>query len=611
METWQNLKDSEELYEEFIYSESEEWREYEDDEEDFADDFSDARPEESKILEEVDIMQDYMTKFEAKRAKELVAKTKTQTEQLRLLIGIKKKKDSDVSEETIITPEEESLPPAAESSESSTHPCFRDIEISDSQLKLTNPYTMYPIPDDPGLVPAFWIIYPREPIYKDDGVQKFYDIVKKSGIRPIRCLKEMLLSDKINLEYYGIESRAVKAICEAIENNTSIQTINLKGNWLSTDACYHLNQLLLKNNVVNTLLLSGCRIGPEGVQKMHSGLSANATLTTLDLSSCNLGNEGFSFLASGVSNSQSLESLCVHNNGLDESCAEDLRFLVSSSYALKYLDLSWNSLYTKTTWEMLLDGLERSKALTELDLSWNGLDSECVPFLCQLIIRPSTLEKLYLNDNRFREQDAIPLAKALSKNNNLKEIQLKNNPLKPQGAYTLVHALTPEKTIENNLRLLDLTNVWAKKDILPELEKISADKPWLKIKLGGVLSNYNVVGPDSRKILLRRANYEAMQPKKVKFRKNFGHFVLSLEDNSVSKGKFSELVQNYNLKLSESLINEIINVFTDGKNVDLKLLKSFYLEQYPDTKMAEKTVPKSKKIKQGKSGKSKMKGKRK
>lgn len=43
------------------------------------------------------------------------------------------------------------------------------------------------------------------------------------------------------------------------------------------------------------------------------------------------------------------------------------------------------------------------------------------------------------------------------------------------------------------------------------------------------------------------------------------------------------LVQKFKLKLSTSLVNEIMNAFEGPHNtVDEELLKSFYLEEYPE-----------------------------
>lgn len=124
--------------------------------------------------------------------------------------------------------------------------------------------------------------------------------------------------------------------------------------------------------------------------------------------------------------------------------------------------------------------------------------------------------------------------KALSKNSTLQELHLGNNPLRERGAAALIQAIT-QQSPDSALRLLDLENVWASKDVLQNLEKIEKLKPWVTVKLAGILSNYKLVGPNVRSLLLKRANYEAMLPKQKKRQRNFGHFVISLSDKIMSR----------------------------------------------------------------------------
>ncbi|XP_076392049.1 uncharacterized protein LOC100877744 isoform X2 [Megachile rotundata] len=544
-------------------------------------------------VEEVDIYADLMAQFEERRTDRLTVAAEAKKEFLRELIGIRREKD--VSRSTLITPEEVSSVSSKLSTESSTHPCLKDIDISDSQLKLHNLYTKFPIPDDPGLVPAFWTTQEYQAIYPEDGVQKFEDLIKMSGIRPIRSLKTMFMSDKISLQYYGVNSRIIRPLCEALMKNHSVETVDLTGNWLSEDACYHLNDLLRTNNVITTLLLAGCQIGPKGAAKLYDGLTRNVTLTTLDLSNCNIGSEGLDHIASAMSNNESIHNLSLNNNHLDESCADTLQKLLSS-YMLQYLDLSWNSLYTADTWRKMCRALESNEALVDLDLSWNALGKECVPHLRRLLQRSLALKKLDLSGNRFYNEDIDLIARSLSRNDVLEEIYFGDNPFKAEGALALVKALTPDKAPESQLQVLDLTNIWANKDILPDLQAIKDSKPWLQIKLGGIFSNYKVEGPDVKAILLKRANFEAMKPKNKRRRRNFGHFVLSLEDNVISRGKFVELVKDFKLKLSQSLIRELMGAFAATRHsVDQGLLKSTYMKHFPDTKLPPEKPAKKKK----------------
>ena len=113
-------------------------------------------------------------------------------------------------------------------SESDTHLCLKAADLSDSQLKLLDIFNDFPIPDDPRLVPNFYMHYPKPMIYNDDGIEKFENIVKATGVRPIASVKHMLQTDKLNLRYYGIDPRILRAICEALHDNTSVQAVDLR-----------------------------------------------------------------------------------------------------------------------------------------------------------------------------------------------------------------------------------------------------------------------------------------------------------------------------------------------------------------------------------------------
>ncbi|XP_011878260.1 PREDICTED: leucine-rich repeat-containing protein 74A-like [Vollenhovia emeryi] len=538
---------------------------------------------ESEMIDETDIMTKFMMEFEAIRTKDSAIKAEDKKTLLRHLIRVERKKDDDVSEETPITPEDEDVVSDRVSTESSIHPCLREIDISDSQLEMVNPYTVYQVPNDPGLLPAFWLLREGPQSYSPDGVQKFYDAARRVGLRPIGSLKDMLMTDHLNLRYYGFGSPVMRAICDALADNTFVRKLDLKDNKLSSNACGYLNNLLLRNNTITDLSLSGCQIGPNGAKKLCDAVSENTTLKTLDLGGCNIGNEGLGYIASALSNNEDLESLNLSDNHLDKTCSENLRDLLSHAIGLTHLDLSWNSLYNAKIWKALVDGFKKNGTLRSLNLSWNALEQECVPYLYRLLSRSQNIERLDLSWNRFTEDDAEIIAKALSRNSTLQELRLGNNPLRAQGASNLVHAVTPHQSPNSALRLLDLENVWASKDVIHNLEIIEKHRPWVTIKLGGILSNYRLVGPNVRRILLKRANYEAMLPKRKRRRRNFGHFVMSLKDKKVSRTKFTELVQKFRLKLSTSLVNEIMNAFEGPNNtVNRKLLKSFYLEEYPE-----------------------------
>ncbi|XP_076659686.1 uncharacterized protein LOC143362995 [Halictus rubicundus] len=585
------------------YEDEAECYEYEDEGKEFDEEIEEKVEKKTKLKppELIDIYADLLTSDVDNRNSSIRTSTSAWNFQL--------KEETEGSEETLITPEDEPEEGSEVTSEGSRYNCLRDIEISNSQLKLRNLYTSFPVPDDPGIIPAFWILQEHAESYIHDNVKLFQHMVRKTKLQPIKAIEKMLHSNKISLQYYGINPRTVRPLCEALMTNHTVEVVNLTGNWLSEDSCYHLNELLEKNNTIHTLLLAGCRIGASGAWRLQDGISESHTLTNLDLTDCNLGAEGLEYIGLGVCQSDHLKKLVLNDNHLDESAVNDLQHLIASSDTLTYLGLSWNSLYTAETWKKLSKAIDANDTLVELDLSWNALGNECANQLRILLSRSTPLKKLHLTGNRFNEEDAVLIARGLSKNMMLEELYLGNNPLKAEGAFELIRAVTPNVSPESKLRVLDLTNIWANKNAIPELQAIEEGKPWLQVKLGGILSNHKIVGPDVTVLLFKRANYEAMKPKKKRQRRNFGHFVLSLEDGFIPRSRFLQLVKSFKLKLSPTLVDAITKAFAGPRHtVNLALLKSVYMVQYPNTELPPEK-PKKKKRKKTKGIESKKKKK--
>ncbi|XP_033217866.1 leucine-rich repeat-containing protein 74B-like isoform X2 [Belonocnema kinseyi] len=499
---------------------------------------------------------------------------------------------------TIVTPEEIEIEISDKSEESSIHFCFREIDISDSQLKIRNVYNLYSVPNDPGIVDAFWSAHSQSKVYSED-FQKFNDIAKVMKLRPISCLKDMFRTTEINLGYYGFDPRIFKAICHVLVENNTVEILELRDNFLSLDACYHLNELLLKNTILTSIILSGCRIGAQGAKLIEEGLSSAPVLQNLNLSHCELGNEGFYHISTGVYLSEVLKTLDLSDNHLSKGSAKSLGTMILKSETLAEINLSWNSLNDEESCNHIFSALKHGRNLEKVNLSWNALGSVCTSYLCNFLSKPSNIKTLNLNGNRFNDIDAQEIAKVLSKNYNLQEFHIGNNPLKAAGASELIQSLTFGKAPASRIYFLDLENIWVKKNVLAILQNIENTKPWLNIKLGGILGNFKLVGPNEKKIFLKRANFEAMNTKKKKERKEFGHFILSLENGLISTDKFAELVKTFKLKLSDTLIKAIAKAFSIGKNlVDQRELKAFYLKEYPDTQLPpekEKKIKKDKK----------------
>ena len=77
----------------------------------------------------------------------------------------------------------------------------------------------------------------------------------------------------------------VARLCELLEMNFSLTSINLSGNMITDIGAASLANTLKINSTLTALDLYGNRIGFEGVERLSNALSWNQTLTYLNLES--------------------------------------------------------------------------------------------------------------------------------------------------------------------------------------------------------------------------------------------------------------------------------------------------------------------------------------
>jgi hypothetical protein len=72
------------------------------------------------------------------------------------------------------------------------------------------------------------MLYSNPPVYKPDGVEKFFDLAKTLNLMPITSLKEQLKSDTVNLRYYCLDPKIIQLITEALLKNPTVKTLDLQ-----------------------------------------------------------------------------------------------------------------------------------------------------------------------------------------------------------------------------------------------------------------------------------------------------------------------------------------------------------------------------------------------
>lgn len=144
--------------------------------------------------------------------------------------------------------------------------------------------------------------------------------------------------------------------------------------------------------------------------------------------------------------------------------------------------------------------------------------------------------KNLLSGNRYIDLDLVPIAKALLKSKSLEELVLTRNPLNSVGITEFIKTLAVDGFSETAVKSVVFECLWASKEANPALEKLKEIKPGFFFKLGGILGNYKIDGPDLKELFFLTANHESMKQKKKKDRKDFGQFIMSLPDTVTKRG---------------------------------------------------------------------------
>ncbi|XP_051901359.1 NACHT, LRR and PYD domains-containing protein 3-like [Pristis pectinata] len=219
--------------------------------------------------------------------------------------------------------------------------------------------------------------------------------------------------------------------------------------------------------------LCGCRIQCEGLQRLGPGLYK---CQELRLGVNALGDSGVKLVTAILRNPDcKIERLGLNNNGLTESCIEDLVSALSTNRSVTWLELEHNKLGdsgVKLLSAALRDpeckiqklwlnniGLTDDAAadlasslpenLTELNLSDNNLGDSGVTLVSAVLRNPDCkMQTLRLNNVRLTDACTADLVSHLSKTPSLKDLYLGSNSFSDRSVPALRHLILTLPSLE-------------------------------------------------------------------------------------------------------------------------------------------------------------------
>jgi len=199
----------------------------------------------------------------------------------------------------------------------------------------------------------------------------------------------------------------------------NLKVLNMPRARFGTPGMKSIGNLIGASNSLENVIVSSNICDAAGVQgEFCAGLTKNKSIKSLCLAACRLGDAGIASLAEGPLKSHpKLEHLSVQYNRLEAAAAKSLAGMLAVNQALRYLDISGNSIGAEGALA-LVDGIKKNKGrLQRLSVSQNEIQTEGVKAFTKLFMSPEGKALIFLDlrHNNLPYKDMVVIRQELGK----------------------------------------------------------------------------------------------------------------------------------------------------------------------------------------------------
>uniref|UniRef100_F6TQY0 Leucine rich repeat containing 45 n=1 Tax=Ornithorhynchus anatinus TaxID=9258 RepID=F6TQY0_ORNAN len=220
----------------------------------------------------------------------------------------------------------------------------------------------------------------------EEPSRSYARLCKESGAEPQEAVLRQLDDGRgrLNLATQSLSVATCEALGRLLRHEVPIAEISLSDCMLSEEGAKLLLYGLCSNTTVRSLDLKGNNLRAVGAEALGRLLRQNGSIQSLTLEWNNLGTweEGFSALCAGLGVNPALRRLDLRNNQIDHRGAEELAAALRANSRLQELDLRWNNVG-------LLGGralarcLPANRTLRRLELAGNNVPGDVLAALAQ------------------------------------------------------------------------------------------------------------------------------------------------------------------------------------------------------------------------------------
>ena len=233
----------------------------------------------------------------------------------------------------------------------------------------------------------------------------------------------------------------VEDIVTVMDNNVTIQSLNISNNQFKSDDAERIAKVLCNNTTLQELDLSENNISTRGAIAVSESLQNNDKLQHLKIS---WNNHYINTDDATISFSQ---------RSIKDIDAQIVAVILCKNEIVTKLDLSRNKLTDKGA-ESISKCIESNKSLKEVDLSRNKISNIGLKKLTVALQINQTVQKFNISHNKISDDGAVAICECLKGNNVLQELNMSHNKVSNHGIVNIGEALQ----ISAKLRLLDISH---------------------------------------------------------------------------------------------------------------------------------------------------------
>ncbi|KAK7103915.1 leucine-rich repeat-containing protein 74A-like isoform X2 [Littorina saxatilis] len=326
-------------------------------------------------------------------------------------------------------------------------------------------------------------LHPEKYDHDTTGLTKYLNACEEHDVTPVRYFMKHMMETNMNLGHHGLGPAAMRAMAVPLESNTTIEHLDLEGNWIGEEGVQPLCKLLRDNVYIVELNLAENKLGTEGALHVIDLMLENRNIENLNLTGNRITDNAGEPLGVMLKRNTTLRHLKLRHNELGERAAQCIKDALTDNESLETLDISWNHFMTRGC-VRLAEAVKENVALKEVNVMMNGFGLEGAIALGEAIKVNRTLLRLDASYCRLPMEGAASIAHGLQHNETLQALNVGYNSLGPDGSLGLLLGL--ERNDCSNLTTLDLGNSKVTPQFKERQDKLEAERP-LRVHHGGVL----------------------------------------------------------------------------------------------------------------------------